>query len=78
MQEFLNDGGGTLLARLKETKSPEDAAGLIVKTVLCRPPTAEESAAIVDYLRRRGDRPAEAHKQAVWALLAGAEFRFNY
>ncbi len=26
----------------------------------------------------RGERPAEAQRQMVWALLTSAEFRFNY
>ena len=31
-----------------------------------------------EYLRRRQDRPVEACRQLVWALLTSSEFRFNY
>ena len=35
-------------------------------------------AAMTDYLSRRKDRLQEAYKQVIWALISGAEFRFNY
>jgi hypothetical protein len=78
MQEFLNDGGGTLLSRVKDIKDSKQAIDLIIRSVLCRSPTEEEVKALGDYLQRRGDRPAEAYKQVLWALIAGAEFRFSY
>jgi hypothetical protein len=34
--------------------------------------------ALEDYLTKRADRPAEAQRQLVWALLNSSEFRFNY
>jgi hypothetical protein len=51
---------------------------LAVRTVLCRPPRDEERKLLGDYLKQRGDRPAESQRQMVWALLTSAEFRFNY
>ena len=33
---------------------------------------------MTEYINRRGDRPTEAYRQVIWALLSGAEFRFNY
>jgi len=78
MQEFLGDGGGTLLGRLKEIKEPKQGIDLIVRSVLCRPPTDAEIKVLGDYVQRRNDRLPEAYKQIVWALISGAEFRFNY
>jgi hypothetical protein len=46
--------------------------------VLVRTPTAADKKPIIDYLAARKDRPAEALRQAAWALITSAEFRFNY
>ncbi|MDB5311460.1 MAG: hypothetical protein JWO38_5662 [Gemmataceae bacterium] len=78
MKEFLTDGGGSLLARLKATKDPKEAAGFLVKVVYGRPPTDDETSALVAYVQKRSDRPAEAYRQLLWALVTGPEFRFNY
>jgi hypothetical protein len=43
-----------------------------------RQPTDEEIDLLGRYLRQRQDRPVEACRQIVWALLASTEFRFNY
>ena len=51
---------------------------MAVRTILCRPPHDEERKLLGDYLEQRADRPAEARRQMVWALLTSAEFRFNY
>lgn len=77
-REFLADGKDRLLGRLKDAKSPEEAIDLLVGTVFTRAATAEEKGAMLDYVARRQDRPAEAYRQILWALLTSAEFRFNY
>jgi hypothetical protein len=77
-KEFLADGGDRLLGRLKQCKSADEAIDLAVRSVLCRPPTAEEKKELADFVGRRSDRPADAYRQLVWALLTSAEFRFNY
>ncbi|HEY7154082.1 MAG TPA: DUF1549 domain-containing protein [Gemmataceae bacterium] len=77
-KELLADGGDRLLGRMKELKNGDEIIDLAVRTVLCRPPRDEERKLLGDYLKQRGDRPAEAHWQIVWALLTSAEFRFNY
>ena len=77
-KEILGDAGDRLLARLKQLKERKEQIDLAVRTVLCRPPTAEEAQALEGYLNKRADRPAEALKQMVWALLCSSEFRFNY
>jgi hypothetical protein len=77
-KEFLADGGDRLIGRLKQIKDPNEAIDLAVRAVLSRPPNETERKAFVDYLQRRSDRPVEAYRQLVWALLTSSEFRFNY
>ena len=79
IKEFLADGGDRLVGRLKTVQGrPGDDVDLAVRAVLCRPPLAEESKVLEQYLQQRQDRPVEACRQLVWALLASAEFRFNH
>jgi hypothetical protein len=78
VREFLADGNDKLLGRVKSIPERDKAVELIVRSVLCRPPTADEQRTLGDYLARRSDRPAEAYKQVIWALISGSEFRFNY
>jgi hypothetical protein len=78
MKEFLTDGNGTLLARVKATKDPKEAVALLVRAAYGRPPTDDESAALVDYVRKRPGRESEAYRQVLWALVSGPEFRFSY
>lgn len=77
-QTLLADGSGRLVTRLAGLKEPAQQADLAVRTVLSRPPRPEELTTLTDYLRHRADRPAAACRHVVWALLAGAEFRFNH
>jgi hypothetical protein len=46
--------------------------------VLAREPEADELKRAVDYLRARSHEPTAATQQLLWALLSGAEFRFNH
>lgn len=78
LKEFLTDGGGTLLGRVKAEKDAAVAHQLLVRTALSRPATAAELKAFDDYAARRTDRPAEAQKQMLWALMTSPEFRFNH
>lgn len=77
LKEFLGDTGG-LIGRLKQLTEPKEIVDTAVRAVLSRPASEEETKLLTDYLKRRSDRPVEACRQMVWALLAGAEFRFNY
>jgi hypothetical protein len=76
--EFLAEGGDRLVSRLAQLGDPRQQIDVAVRTVLSRPPTAEEIPTLEAYLRQRKDRPVEACRQMVWALLTSAEFRFNY
>jgi len=76
--EFLLDGPGTLLGRAKESTDAVQAIDLLVRSTLCRPATPEEKQLLGQYLTKRSDRPAEACRQIVWALITSSEFRFNH
>ena len=78
VQEFLGEGGGTLLAKVKDLKDVKQAIDLMVRSVLSRPATDEEKQLLAEYIQKRGDRQLEACRQVVWALISSAEFRFNY
>jgi Protein of unknown function (DUF1549)/Protein of unknown function (DUF1553) len=78
VQEFLGEGGGTLLAKVKDLKDAKQAIDLMVRTVLGRPATDEEKQVLAEYIAKRGDRQLDACRQVVWALITGAEFRFNH
>jgi hypothetical protein len=77
LKELLQ-GPGTLATRLATIPDLEKRADLAVRTVLGRPPRPEEISALTEYLRNRADRPEEACRQVVWALMTSAEFRFNH
>jgi hypothetical protein len=77
-KELLTDGSDRLLGRLKAAKDRKELVETAVRTVLCRPPTADEVKELNEYLNKRADRPADAVRQIVWALLGSSEFRFNY
>jgi Protein of unknown function (DUF1549)/Protein of unknown function (DUF1553) len=77
-QELLAEGDGSLLGRVKQMKDEKQALELIIQSTMCRPATADELQTFGEYIQKRTDRRLEAYRQVVWALLASAEFRFNY
>lgn len=77
-RELLNEGNDRLLTKAKTLEDPAKGVDLIVRSVLSRPVTPEEQKALVEYVSRRTDRLTEAYRQVIWALVSGAEFRFNY
>ncbi len=76
--ELLADGAGRLVARLMKIAAPDEQVALAVRNVLCREPDDDEKRVLREYLERRTDRPEEACRQLVWALLTSPEFRFNH
>jgi hypothetical protein len=78
MKEYLADTPGTLLGKAKALNDPAAAVALLVKAAYGRAPTADEKAALAAYVGKRSDRPAEAYRQVLWALVTGPEFRFCY
>jgi hypothetical protein len=77
-RDFINDARGTLVGKMKEAKSPEQAIDLAARNVLSRSLADDEKKALLDYIGKRQDRQVEAYRQVVWALITSAEFRFNY
>jgi len=77
-QALLRNGPDTLVGLLERSSGPAQAVRIAVFTVLSRFPDAEEKKVLSAFLAERTDRPEEAHRQLVWALLAGSEFRFNH
>jgi hypothetical protein len=78
LQKSLLDGANTLTERMKVEPDLTKRAELAIRTVLSRPARPDEMQAIVGYMQRRLNRPADACQQVVWALLTSAEFRFNH
>ncbi len=77
-QELLADGDGRLVGRLKQIAAPAEQIDLAVRNVLSRPPDDEDRRVLAEYLAERTDRPEDACRQLVWALLTCSEFRFNH
>jgi hypothetical protein len=77
-KEFLADAGDRLVGRLKQLKDRNELIDTAVRSVLARPASDDDRKLLGEYLSRREDRPVEACRQLVWALLTSAEFRFNH
>ena len=77
-RDLLGEGNDRLLTKAKSFDEPAKGVDLIVRSVLSRPIAPEEQKALVGYVSRRTDRLTEAYRQVIWALVSGAEFRFNY
>ena len=78
LDELLGEDGDRLVGRLARVADRRERVELAVRNVLSRPADEEEIAILGEFLDRRTDRPVEAARQLVWALLAGGEFRFNH
>ena len=76
--DLLRDGNDTLVGKLNAIPDPRAAAEAAVWNVYARPPTEDELTALTEYLAKRADRPADARRQLVWALLTSSECRFNH
>ena len=66
-----------LVAGLAADPDDEAVASRAYLAVLNRRPTPEEMAIVQTHLRAAKTR-ADACRDLVWALIAGAEFRFNH
>ncbi len=78
LDELLSDGGDRLVGRLAKITDRREKIEVAVRNVLSRPAEEEEIALLEHFLESRADRPVEAARHLVWALLAGGEFRFNH
>jgi len=68
---------GNTADRVAKLTDPAAAADELFLSVLTRYPTAGERADVAEFLKASGPPPAAA-AEAVWALVAAAEFRFNH
>ncbi len=69
---------GGLVGTLSKLTDAAEVARTAYLTVLSRPPSAEEAAAIGKHLATPGVAREELCRDAVWALISGSEFRFNH
>jgi hypothetical protein len=77
-QDLLSDGDGRLVGRLLKVAAPGEQVELAVGNILGRAPEEDEKRVLREYLEHRTDRPEDACRQLVWALLTSPEFRFNH
>ncbi len=78
LNELLGDGDDRLVGRIAKQRDHRAQVELAVRNVLSRSPDPDEIALLGEFLAHREDRPVEAARQLVWALLASGEFRFNH
>lgn len=78
MQDLVTPKPGSTTEHLLTLPSPRERVEHAFMSVLGRMPDEVELAESVNYLEARSDRPQAAVEQLVWALLTGAEFRFNH
>ena len=77
VEKWLKPQEGALTDRLQKLDSSELLAEELYMSILSRPPTEDEAAAVTSYLESVSDR-ATAIREMTWALLSSAEFRFNH
>ncbi|MCC6419329.1 MAG: DUF1549 domain-containing protein [Gemmataceae bacterium] len=78
MRTWLTPRPGNLMDRLGKLKDDAAVAEELYLSAFTRYPNEEERREVADYLRgRTGDRAA-ALQELAWAVLASAQFRFNY
>lgn len=77
---LLNDGPGTLLAKLLETTDARAVAEELHLAVLARKPTEDETAMVVAHLtdKKALSEWRESLQALQWGLLLSAEFRLNH
>jgi hypothetical protein len=71
-------GPNGLVGKLTKLTDVAEVARTAYLSVLSRPPSGEETAAVVTHLATPGVTREELCRDVVWALIAGAEFRFNH
>lgn len=76
--EYLRSGDDRLVGDLAGRAESAEIVTVMFSSALSRSPTDEERSAVAAFLDQRSDRRAEGIRQAVWALLASPEFRFNH
>ncbi|NBO92475.1 MAG: DUF1549 domain-containing protein [Planctomycetia bacterium] len=70
--------GSGLVPSLMKIKDRKEQITEAVWTVLSRPARESELELFDNYLEKRKERPASALQHVLWAMINGAEFRFNH
>lgn len=78
VQKLAQPAAGNTAERLAAIADPAARVREAFRVAYGREPDAEELKASVAFLKARADRAPQATAQFWWALLAGAEFRFNH
>ncbi len=76
--ELLKDSDDRILGYLKSIEDNTKAVNVLWKNILNRDPDADEIQMAQDWLGRSGNDHNHALQQLAWALLSGAEMRFNH
>jgi hypothetical protein len=74
-------GEGDLPQRLTRLPSPDEQIRLAFEAIFGREPTPEELEHVRDFLsadNHNAADPAHRWRQAIWAMLTSAEFRYNH
>jgi hypothetical protein len=71
-------GEDRLLRDLLNLNDSEKMIRAAYRQVLFRAPRPDEVKALRKYVEQRSDRPTDAIRQIVWAMMTSTEFRFNY
>ncbi len=77
-RELLRAGNDTLVGKLAAMADVDAALDVAGWNVLNRPLAEDEKQVLQAYVLKRNDRPADAYRQLVWALLTSGECRFNH
>ena len=75
-QSWLKTADGNLLQRLTAIEEPEQLAGQLYLSILCRTPDAEELELVARLLQENSSDRASIIQELVWGLLSSSEFRF--
>jgi hypothetical protein len=78
IQQLAQVAPGTTAERLAAIIDPAARVRKAFRVAYARNPDAEELKAAAQFLKARADRTPQATAQLWWAILAGAEFRFNH
>jgi hypothetical protein len=79
LRQLIRRRKGNLMDALLSSKDPwEKRVDQLYLTVLSRPPGGEERKRFVKYLTADLKNPEPLVEEAIWALLASSEFRFNH
>jgi hypothetical protein len=78
VEKLVQSTGSPIAQRLSGIADPAARVKEAFRLAYSREPDAEELKATTAYLAARADRSELASSQLLWALLAGAEFRFNH